>query len=209
LSAPSRILRDRRFVFFALLVVMLVIDQVTKFWTRANIVEAQSLGIPWPGVFELTLTYNKGIAFGMLQGAGVLMAPIAIAIAVGAAWYSLRHPRESRTTHVALGLLASGALGNLYDRLVLGQVTDMFWLRLGNITRDWPFTLRDFPVFNVADMCITVAGALLVLTWAADARSAKETAAPAEDRKEGPEEPQEESHEETGTAETPRSSERY
>jgi signal peptidase II len=164
-----RVLRDRRALFVGLFVVMLLLDQVTKFWARGNILERQSLGIPWPGVFELTLTYNKGIAFGMLQGAGVLMAPVAIVIAGGAAWYSIRHPHESKLTHVAMGLLAAGAVGNLYDRLMLGMVTDMFWLRLGNITRDWPFQLEDFPVFNIADVCITVAGALLVISWARDA----------------------------------------
>jgi len=107
---------------------------------------------PWPGVFEITLSYNKGVAFGMLQGFGVYMAPIAIAIAIVTGIYSYRNAKESMWVHVSLSLIASGAVGNLYDRLVFGRVTDMFYFR--------PI---DFPVFNVADSCITVGTAILVI----------------------------------------------
>ena len=98
---------------------------------------------------------------------------MAIAIAAGATWYSAKHTHEGPLSHVAMGLLASGALGNLYDRIVFGKVTDMFWFRAIN-----------FPVFNVADACITIATILLIFTWWRDAarESAKPVAAaPAED----------------------------
>ena len=111
-------------------------------------------GAPWPGVFEFTLTYNQGIAFGMFQGSGVYLTPIAIGIAIGAGIYSFKHPHEGTWTHVAMGLMASGALGNLYDRLAMGKVTDMFWFRLIN-----------FPVFNIADSCITIATLMLMVAW--------------------------------------------
>ncbi|HUG09506.1 MAG TPA: signal peptidase II, partial [Opitutaceae bacterium] len=75
---------------------------------------------------------------------------IAAVIAIGAAWYSLKHRHEPRSTHVTMALLCAGALGNLIDRIALGKVTDMFWFRA-----------IDFPVFNVADVCITVAGVML------------------------------------------------
>jgi len=139
---------------------MLVVDQYVKGWVRHAVPEHGSLrGLPFPGVFELTLTYNRGIAFGLFQGKATLMTPIAIAIAGGATWYSFRHPREGTLAHIAMGLLASGALGNLYDRLFAPQgVTDMFWFRS-----------IDFPVFNIADSCITVATILLIGTWWMDA----------------------------------------
>lgn len=132
----------------------LALDQATKAWARNTFVEHQSPGFPWPGVFELTLTYNKGIAFGMLQGAGVFLAPIAVAIAVAAWMYSHRNDSDGPLSHTAMALLASGALGNLYDRIALGKVTDLFWFRLIN-----------FPVFNIADACITVAAGLLIIKW--------------------------------------------
>lgn len=109
-------------------------------------------GAPWPGVFEFTLTYNKGIAFGLMQGMGVYMSPIAILIAVITAIYSYRNPRESLLTHLAVGMIGSGAIGNLIDRVWLGKVTDMFWFRLIN-----------FPVFNVADALISVGAVFMVL----------------------------------------------
>lgn len=147
-------MRSSRALFWSVFVLTLVLDQATKAWARNALAEHQSPGFPWPGVFELTLTYNKGIAFGMLQGAGVFLAPIAVAIAVAAWMYSHRNDGDGPLSHSAMALLASGALGNLYDRVVLGKVTDLFWFRLIN-----------FPVFNVADACITVAAGLLILKW--------------------------------------------
>lgn len=137
-------------LFCAVFVVTLIADQLIKAWARKTFVVHEAPGFPFPGVFEFTLTYNKGIAFGMLQGLGVIFAPVAILIAVMAFRFCWKHPAESRLTHFALALLASGAVGNLIDRAWLGKVTDMFWLRLIN-----------FPVFNFADACIT-AGAVLL-----------------------------------------------
>lgn len=142
-----------RWLFWGLFVGFLAIDQIVKFAARSAFHEGETYAL-WPNVFELTLTYNEGIAFGKLQGLGVYLSPVAILIAVGAGLYSHRNPKESSWIHAAMGLLASGALGNLYDRLVLGKVTDMFWLRG-----------IDFPVFNIADACITVAASVLVLRW--------------------------------------------
>ena len=163
--------------FWAVFLGTLALDQFTKWWVRVNLAETESLGLPWPRVFEIKLVYNEGIAFGMFQGYGVLLAPIAIAIAVVAARFSYRHPQESRWVHAAMGLLASGAIGNLYDRIALGKVTDMFWLRLGNVTGG---RMSDFPVFNVADICITCAAVLLIVKWAFEAKPKPPAPAPKE-----------------------------
>jgi signal peptidase II len=133
----------KRFGWFLItLIAMLAVDQLVKAWVRSSIPIHGSIGgVPLPGIFELTLTYNKGIAFGLFQGRATLMTPIAIAISGGATWYSWKHADEKVITHISMGLLASGALGNLYDRLFDPHgVTDMFWFRAIN-----------FPVFNVAD----------------------------------------------------------
>jgi len=136
---------------------------MVKGWARGAMSEGGSIALPWPGVFELKLTYNEGVAFGFLKGLGVFLSPIAIAISLGACWYSLKHPKEGAASHIAMGLLASGALGNLIDRLFRGRVTDMFYARI-----------IDFPVFNVADSCITVATVLLILIWWREALAVKE-----------------------------------
>ncbi len=152
------------FTFLILAIGFLVLDQAVKYWVQQAIPRGGSLhGMPWPGVFELTLQYNEGIAFGFMQGKGKLLSPIAVAIAAGTAWYSFKNPKESWLTHIALALLASGAIGNLLDRIAFGRVTDMLWFRKIN-----------FPVFNVADSCITVATILLIFTWFRAAEKGKE-----------------------------------
>jgi signal peptidase II len=146
-------------LFFWVAGVALALDQAVKFWVRfaAEGIEGRSLAVVWPNVFELKLVYNEGIAFGMFQGAGVWLTPVAALIAGGATWYSLRHKHEPKSTHVTMALLCAGALGNLFDRIALGKVTDMFWIRA-----------IDFPVFNVADVCITVAGVMLGISVIAE-----------------------------------------
>ncbi|HRI44474.1 MAG TPA: signal peptidase II [Fimbriimonadaceae bacterium] len=150
-------------VIFAL---MLGIDQASKAWARAEFRPSERLAL-WPNVFELTLTYNEGIAFGLFKGAGVLFAPIALVIAIGSGWYSWRHPKEGRFVHFSLAMLAAGAIGNLVDRLWLGRVTDMFYI-----------AAIEFPVFNWADTCITFAAILLGFHWIVRSRDEGEHRAP-------------------------------
>ncbi|HTQ09915.1 MAG TPA: signal peptidase II [Fimbriimonadaceae bacterium] len=154
--------KDRRWVFLVLLIAMLAIDQAIKYWSETHLVPGQASGWPWPKIFELQLTHNEGIAFGFASGHGQLFTPIALAISFGAAYYSWRHPRESAWMHTAMGLLAAGALGNLYDRVRYGYVRDMFATRFIN-----------FPVFNWADTCITIATAILILIWTKEAFDAR------------------------------------
>ncbi|RYG21501.1 signal peptidase II [bacterium] len=114
-EVPSHVVAAKRALFWATLVGTLIVDQIVKAWTRNSLNLEQTLPVPWPGVFEIRRAYNEGIAFGMFQGKGVFLTPVAVVIAAGAIWYVYKHKKESRWNHVAFGLLASGALGNLYD----------------------------------------------------------------------------------------------
>lgn len=149
-----------RWLYLSTFIFFLILDQVVKAWVRANLNLHQSPGYPWPGVFEITLTYNKGIAFGMYQGLGIIFTPIALLMTLFSFFYSYKRPSAPGLLHFALGLLSAGAIGNLIDRLWFGKVTDMFWFRLIN-----------FPVFNVADACVTVAAVLLGYYWIFDGKS--------------------------------------
>lgn len=154
------------------LVAVVAVDQVVKAWARvaAEGLEGRVINRLLPNVFELKLVYNKGIAFGMAQGGGVLLTPIAVLVMGTALWMTLAKPKEGRLFHVTMVALAAGALGNLIDRLVFGKVTDLFYIRL-----------IDFPVFNVADVSITLAGCLLVYSGLVDlVKPKKEAAAPSE-----------------------------
>lgn len=155
--------RQFSWLFGSVFLLLLALDQGTKEWARlrADNVEGYVFWPIWPGVFEFKLAYNYGIAFGLFQGGGVFFAPVAIVIAGGALWYSMKTDAKDRLAHLTLGMLAAGAVGNLIDRLWLGKVTDMFWFRLIN-----------FPVFNVADSCITVSAILLgILSLRAEAKA--------------------------------------
>lgn len=149
-------MRNRLPLFFGLLLGMVAVDQLVKAWVRGALNPGQYLagGKPWPGVFEITLSYNEGVAFGMFQGQGVLLSPIAILIGGFSIWYAIKHRDDPAWSIVAMALLGAGAFGNLIDRLWLGKVTDMFYFRPIN-----------FPVFNVADSCITIAALMLIRGW--------------------------------------------
>lgn len=132
----------------------IILDQVVKILTRTYIPLGGHGGNLIPGLLGLRHAENYGVAFGQLQGWGVYLAPIALVITFLAWRHTAKHPNDSKWIHFAMGLLASGAIGNMIDRLARGKVTDMFELQFVN-----------FPVFNIADACITVAAIVLVFVW--------------------------------------------
>lgn len=156
---PSKTMSKSKALFLWLFLSLLSLDQLVKLWARvaAEGVEGRSIFPLWPGVFELKLVYNQGVAFGLLEGKGFWMFPIALAMAGFAAWHTWKHPDAPKIVHITTATLAAGAIGNMIDRVVAQKVTDMFWFRLIN-----------FPVFNIADVCITFAGVMLVISALAD-----------------------------------------
>ena len=136
--------------------VSLVLDQATKLYVDANFELYESLPVV-EGWFHLTYIRNKGAAFGILSS-GALRIPFFIGIAVIALsvilWY-LRSLREGQTLAAfSLALIFSGALGNLIDRIRLGEVIDfldVFWRH------------HHWPAFNVADSAICVGVTLMIL----------------------------------------------
>ncbi|EKF74486.1 signal peptidase II [Alcanivorax hongdengensis A-11-3] len=153
---PDAMRRFGQLRWLWLTVVVIVIDQLTK----AAIVERFALYerlevLPF---FNLTLAYNSGAAFSFLADAGGWQRWFFTAIAVLASlmilvWLS-RLERRDRMQGAALALILGGALGNFYDRLVLGHVVDFLDFYWGN---------SHFPAFNVADSAITVGAALILL----------------------------------------------
>lgn len=138
-------------LFIPIVVVMVIVDRLTKIWAADNL----SFGMTGPslGVVDMTLVHNLGAAFGMGQGNGWLFVGIAVVISIAAiSWLALgkkHHPLEV----AGLALLVAGGIGNLIDRLTTGYVVDFLH-----------FTFFDFPVFNVADMCVTCGVVLFVIS---------------------------------------------
>ena len=105
-----------------------------------------------PGLVNLNRVENRGIAFSMLSGQGLaLILLTALVVAVLTAWLVAR-PDAPRLTRAGLWLIVGGGLGNLYDRVASGAVCDFI---------DLAFVR--FAVFNVADVCICVGAALVVI----------------------------------------------
>jgi signal peptidase II len=155
-------MRRRAILFWVVAIGFILLDQLVKLWARHSLSDYESSSFPWVGVFEIKLTFNQGIAFGFFQGKGVLLAPIAVIISGATVYHITKHPEETKWNTFGFGLLTAGAIGNLIDRLAFQRVTDIFWFRLIN-----------FPVFNVADSCITVATIMLIIGWWADSTQRK------------------------------------
>ena len=142
-----------RFLAPISVVLLVILDQLTKI----GIVEYFSNPnkgniILWPGVLELTYVENRGAAFGMMQGKVGLFVIITAVVLIMILWY-WRHIPQGKIgiwMKIALVLVMSGAIGNFIDRVFLNYVRDMIY-----------FSFIDFPVFNVADICVVVGVALL------------------------------------------------
>ncbi|HET6644969.1 MAG TPA: signal peptidase II [Fimbriimonadales bacterium] len=149
--------------FFAAASGLVIFDQLTKYLIRQNLAEGEYITVI-PHAFDLTLVYNKGIAFGLLQGIGVFLSPFALVVAF-IAWLGYARSRPNQKLFKsAMVLLAAGAVGNLVDRLVdHGKVTDFVDIKIIHI-------------FNVADACITMAAVLLIIHWAFDFRAEADSA---------------------------------
>ena len=130
-----------------LLITVLIIDRITK--ELAPGIPAEGITLI-PGVIGLRYAENVGAAFSMLSGAPRLLGVLSLAlIAGGYLW--LRKKEISPLPLTGLALMAGGAAGNMFDRLIRGFVPDMIETRFVN-----------FPVFNVADSCLVI-GCVLVM----------------------------------------------
>ena len=137
-------------LFFILLVIL---DQITKNLAVVYLKDKPAYVI-WDGVFELHYLENSGAAFGMLQNQKILFVSIAAVILVIIGYVLIKLPRNRHFVFLEalLVLIASGAVGNMIDRVQFNYVVDFFY-----------FKLIDFPIFNVADIFVSVSCVLLAI----------------------------------------------
>ena len=164
-SPGDPVVRARRSTLLlsaAVVVANVVLDQISKRWA----LHALTLGEPRHLVWTLqwNLTFNSGMAFSQAQGVGPYIGAIALVVVV-VMLVSLRRS-NSRGSAVAVGMVVGGAIGNLADRLFRGDA----WLR-GHVV-DF-IDLQWWPIFNVADMGVTVGGVLIVLFALLEGRAAQ------------------------------------
>ncbi len=137
--------------YFLILLVVVPLDQLTKFWVRTNMFLGESR--PPDGFFRITYVQNTGASFGIFPDAATFFtafstASFVIILVVAVFFRSYIKPIDTNLGKLTLGLVSAGTLGNLIDRYTLGYVVDFL-------------DFRFWPVFNVADSAI-VAGAILM-----------------------------------------------
>ncbi len=139
--------------------VIVVLDQITKHWAVTDLVGDREIHVIW--TLQWNLSFNTGMAFSRGQGLGPVIALLAMLIVIVLV-VSSAHV-ESRLARFAAGMLIGGAVGNLLDRLFRGDG----WLHgavVDFIDFQW------FPIFNVADIGVTVGAALFAIASMFDGR---------------------------------------
>ena len=138
---------------FIVIAAGVILDQWSKYMAVLHLQGTDGVDLI-PGVFRLTYLENRGAAFGVLQGQQWFFYIITAVILVAVLLVYRRMPagRKFLPLRVCAVLIVSGALGNLLDRVGQGYVVDFFY-----------FELIDFPVFNVADIFVTVSAVLLAV----------------------------------------------
>lgn len=139
---------------------VVIIDRITKMYIRADVSPLDVIPVI-PGFFNIVHTENPGAAFGMLaafnehwRGLLLIVVSLIVMAIIGSLLWKNSGNAVLRT---GLALVFGGALGNLWDRLVRGTVTDFLQFFFGSY---------EFPSFNGADTAITIgAGLLLIDLW--------------------------------------------
>jgi signal peptidase II len=130
------------------------LDQLTKWWISATIPRGGWIDVI-EGFFRLTHARNPGAALGLFPSAPIwIFIALSVAALVLIASFYLKLPAGDRFSAFALGLILGGAIGNLIDRVRLGEVVDFLQFDLG---------LFIFPDWNVADASIVIGVGLLLL----------------------------------------------
>lgn len=143
-------------LWWGLALLVILLDQVTKHMAQAWLELYDKHTVT--SFFYLTLRYNEGAAFSFLHDAGGwqrwMFAFIAGAVSVVlTVWIARVHRLPGKTLEtLALSLILGGAIGNLYDRVMLGHVVDFVV---------WHYGEREWPAFNIADAAICAGAALL------------------------------------------------
>lgn len=145
-------------MYFIIAAAIIALDQ----WTKSLVVKHMELGQSIPliqDVLHLTSHRNTGAAFGILANQRMLFVVTTIAVVVGILISLIRIGKSQPRVSLALSMVLGGAIGNFIDRVTTGKVVDFV-----------DVTVINFPIFNVADMAITIGVGLLLLDVLLDSK---------------------------------------
>jgi signal peptidase II len=161
----GKIIRDYLYLF-AVSGTIVALDQITKTIVRTNLAFQESwVPAAWLMPYARIVHWkNTGAAFGMLADINMvnrIISLLAIIVSLVIIYYFPKIPRHDRILRFALALQLGGAVGNLIDRVIQGYVTDFI-------------SVGEFPVLNIADACISIGVAILVVEmWIRDRKEKK------------------------------------
>ena len=144
-----------RWAWYALAAVIIVLDQLSKYWVQVSFFEFERINLL--PILDFTLVYNKGAAWSFLSDAGGwqrwLFTGISSVVSIVLVIWIHRLVAVQKLLLIALTLILAGAVGNLIDRVLIGKVVDFVLFYYDG---------HYFPAFNVADSAITI-GAIFML----------------------------------------------
>ncbi len=126
--------------------VLVLLDRLSKVWAEEFLRDNGPV-VLIDRVLEFRYAQNTGIAFGLFQGLGVVFIVLTVLLSVILVLliYKLPSGKHYLPLNIIFTLILGGALGNLWDRVFQSYVTDFIYIRLIN-----------FPIFNVADICVSL-----------------------------------------------------
>ena len=140
-------------IYWILIVAMIVLDQLIKYWAVESLKPIGSIPLI-QDVFHLTFAKNTGAAFSILRGKQVFLIILTSLVILGLVFLMAKNIKEggNKFMTLSLAMIVGGAIGNFIDRVRLDYVIDYL-----------DFTLINFPIFNAADVFIVVGTGLLAL----------------------------------------------
>lgn len=142
-------------ILWSLIVLIIIaLDQISKYWVVNNIGLTDSFTVI-PKVIDFVYVKNTGAAFSFLSDKTygiVLLSCISVVFCVGVIWFMIKKKPQQKLLTISLALMLSGAIGNVIDRIFKGYVVDFI-----------ETTFIKFPVFNIADIAITIGASLIII----------------------------------------------
>ena len=148
----NKVNRPEALIFLMISAFLILLDQWTKFLAVRYVKPVLHVGLI-PHVLEFRYLENRGAAFGMLQNRQWVFVIFAFVVVFGCIYAFSRLPAGKYTAlKLCLAALSAGAAGNLIDRVTRGYVVDFIY-----------FSGIRFPIFNVADICVSVSVVVLLI----------------------------------------------
>lgn len=152
IKKTGRLLKNREAVY-SVACVLLMIDQLVKLFVRSKISLMDKITVI-PNFFSLYHIENTGAAFSLFSGATIILIVLSVLVLAFLHFYVLSDEVMTKWKKFGLGIVIGGIIGNLIDRILYGAVVDYL---------AFSFFGYSFPVFNIADIGITVGFLILVI----------------------------------------------